>query len=267
MKKQTMIGALALTVGILAASQVVQAEDTYTEKTRNANVEITGGTDEIIPTPPEPYPPTGPYVPVKELGITSATNLYFDPISLSSETTTRDALYVANDGTPISNVAGAGGVLPTVPVNGDAYVPGFSVTDRRGTGAGWSLTLQLGEFLQTDAAQGATVRKLKGATLTFPQVEPVTVATASPAANEYPTTFGKTFESGGAARVIMNAEEGQGKGLWEARYNSRELALSDGSTAVKAPIVLSVPGDNYVGTYQADMVWNLSDAPAANPAD
>lgn len=268
MKKEKILASLILSVSILVASQSVQAAegDTYTKKTGSANVEIKAGTDEITPEPPEPTPPTGPYVPVKELGITSATDLYFDAISLSSERTQREALYLTKLGTPISNLEDEEGLIPSIDLN-ETYVPGFSVTDRRGNGAGWNLTLQLGEFSQTNVAEGGTIHTLKGASISFPKVEAITVASANPTIEEFPTTLEKTFSAGGQASTLMVAELGQGRGLWEARYNSRELELSNGTTATKAPIVLSVPGDNYAGTYQANLTWNLSDTPLATEAE
>lgn len=269
MKKATILAGLVLSVSFLAATQVTQAAEddaNYLNKTRSANVEIKGATDEIIPTPPEPTPPTGPYVPVKDLGITSATDLYFDAISLSSETTNRDALYLTKAGVPISNLADEDGALPAVDVN-DAYVPGFSVTDRRGTGQGWSLSLQLGDFIQTNADGSEIPHKLRGASIMFPEVTPITVASANPTVEEIPSTYSKTFHAGGEAATLMEAAKDQGKGLWEARYNSRALELSNDTTADIAPIVLSVPGDNYAGTYQADLIWNLTDTPTAAAAE
>lgn len=263
MKKNVLIAGLVLSAGMTASAQVAHAEDTYTSKTTNGNVTITSGSNEITPKPPTPSPATGPYMPVTDLGIASATNLYFDDIELSSEPTTREALYL-NNTTPITNALAENGEFTTaVPTDSSTvYTPGYSVSDRRGTGAGWNLTMQLGTFTETNVAEGKTAHTLRGATLTFPVVTPITVATSTATADEAPTTNSVTFNAGGSSAVLMNAKVGQGKGLWEARYNSRALAYSDGSTATKAPITLYVPGDNYKGTYQANLNWTLADSPA-----
>lgn len=265
MKTNTLVGGLLLSAVILTVGQTAQAEEAQgLTKTGSANVELTSGSDIVTPEPTEPYPPTGPMLPVKDLGITSATDLYFDAIALTSTTSKRDALYVGTNGTPISNVIPDGGSLAEVPVDGSAYVPGYSVTDRRGTGAGWNLKLTLGDFVEQNVAEGSTAHTLKGAQLSFPEVTPNTTKDA--AGSAAPVTFNKTFDAGGSAKVLMSAAKDQGMGLWEARYNSRALAVSGGTTEVK-PIQLSVPGNNYAGQYKATLTWDLADGPAASSAE
>lgn len=267
MKTKTFLTGLLLSTIILTVGQTAQAEETAQglKKTGSANVELTSGTDVIKPDPIAPSPSTGPMLAVKDLGITSATDLYFDAISLTSATSTRDALYVKSDGTPISNVIPKDGNLAEVPVDGTAYVPGYSVTDRRGTGAGWNLTLTLGDFVEQDVAENATAHTLKGAQLSFPQVTPITSADAS--GSVAPTTSSPTIDAGGSAKVLMSAAKDQGMGLWEARYDSRELPLSDEKTTEVKPIQLSVPGNNYAGKYKATLTWDLADAPTAATAE
>lgn len=241
-------------IGMSLVSQHVFAEDTDTTKTGSANVELTAGTDEIIPTPPS-EPSTGPYDKVGALGITSATNLYFDPIALNTDPATREALFLTKDQTPISNVPNTNGQLETLDPS-NMYVPGYSVTDRRGTGAGWTLTTSLGEF--KDESQTKT---LKGATLSFASVTPITSKTAgNPSA---PTVSTPTLTAGGASSILMEAKKDTGLGIWEAQYPSRTL---DGVITQKAPITLYVPGDNYAGTYLATLTWNLNDAPTTDSA-
>lgn len=267
MKTKTLVTGLLLSAVLVTTGQTAHAEETAQglNKTGSANVELTPGSDIIVPPTTDPNPPTGPMLPVKDLGITSATDLYFDAISLTSTTTTRDALYIKSDGTPISNVAPKDGSLADIPQDGTAYVPGYSVTDRRGTGAGWNLTLTLGDFVEQNVAEGATAHTLKGAQLSFPQVTSITTADAS--GSLAPSTVKQTFEAGGSAKVLMSAAKDQGMGLWEARYNSRELTLSNGTTTEKQPIQLSVPGNNYAGQYKATLTWDLADAPTAAAAE
>ncbi len=262
MKKSFIIAGLVVSTGLLAVTQVAHAEEDGRTRSTTGNVNVVGGTTTIIPDPVEPFPGTGPYLEVGDLGISSATNLYFDDIELGSAESKRAALYL-NEGAPITNKQDADGEFTAdVPVDSrDVYVPGYSVSDRRGTGAGWNLTLQLGEFNQTDAVVGEEANVLRGATLSFPVVTPVTVATATTEADEVPTTRAVTFNAGGDSAVLMSAKVGQGKGLWEARYNSREITYVDGTNSVIAPVELTVPGDNYKGAYQANLTWTLSDEP------
>lgn len=241
-------------LGATLMTNTILADDTPTNRTGTANVELTAGTNEITPTPPSD-PSTGPYFPVGELGITSATNLYFDSIALNSDPSTRDALFLTKEGTPISNLPQTDGSLETVDP-AKIYVPGYSVTDRRGTGQGWTLTTSLSEF--KDEANGHTLR---GATLTFNEVTPITTKTASnPAA---PTVTKETLTAGGESQIVMQAAKDTGLGIWEAQYPSRTVENVFSETA---PITLYVPGDNYAGKYIATLNWNLNDAPAAQAA-
>lgn len=267
MKTKLLLSGLLLSSMTLMTTQITHAEATAQglNKVGSANVELTAGSGTITPDPIEPYPPTGPMLPVDTLGITSATDLYFDAIALTSTTSTRDALYIKSDGTPISNVAPENGTVPTVSTDGTAYVPGYSVTDRRGTGAGWNLKLTLGDFTEQNVASGATVHTLKGAILSFPEVTPVTSSDST--GSVAPVALAKKIDAGGTAKVLMTAAKDQGMGIWEARYNSRALTLPTGGTTEKAPIQLSVPGNNYAGQYKATLTWDLSDAPAASNAD
>lgn len=264
MKKNIYLSSLLVLGTLFSVSQLTVAEEAQgLNKTGTANVQITAGSDVITPPSTDPYPSTGPMLPVKDLGITSATDLYFDAISLTSTTTTRDALYVKSTGTPITNI----GVVDNtdIPKDDTVYTPGYSVTDRRGTGAGWNLTLTLGDFVEQNVASDDTEHTLKGAQLSFPEITPNTTKDAFHSVA--PTSFAKTFDAGGKAKVLMSAAKDQGMGLWEARYNSRALELSDGSTTEKKPIQLSVPGNNYAGQYQATLTWNLSDSPTAPTAE
>lgn len=263
MKTKTLFTGFLLSSVFLIAGPISHAEETT--QTGSASVEITSGSDIIIPDPIQPSPPTGPMLPVKDIGISSATDLHFDSISLTSKTVIRDALYIRSDGTPISNLMNDGSSLADIPQDGSTYVPGYSVTDRRGTGAGWSLTLTLGGFVEQNVPAGNTARTLKGVQLTFPKVAPITTSEVSD--DLAPITASQTFDAGGSAKVLMSATKDQGMGLWEARYNSRQVALTDGTTTAKQPIQLSVPGNNYAGKYKATLTWNLADAPTGTEAE
>lgn len=143
------------------------------------------------------------------------------------------------------------------------YTPGYSVTDRRGTGAGWNLTLTLGDFVEQNVASDDTEHTLKGAQLSFPEITPNTTKDASHSVA--PTSFAKTFDAGGTAKVLMSAAKDQGMGLWEARYNSRALELSDGSTTEKnrfnylfQEIIMQVNIKQHLhGTYQTHQLHQL----------
>lgn len=272
MKKSLSILGISMCAIPLLAVQTVHAEDGPLNADKTAQVQLTGG-GTVTPPETNPYPPVGPNQPVTTFGISSASNLYFDPISLTAGKTTKDALYYSIDTqgteTPISNVANDG-TLPDVPTTADgsgkpqAYTPGYSVTDLRGTGSGWTLSLQLGEFKDNPANSTHTI---KGATLSFPSVNAITSDDVTYNSSLAPVAFAQTFAAGGASANLMSADTGKGMGYWEARYNSRELTYSDNSKSVVAPIQLTVPGDNYAGNYTADLTWTLADGGQQTPAN
>ncbi len=267
MKKSLILAGLVVSTGLLVGTQVAHAKEVDSFGT-TGNVNIVGGSEVITPEPVEPFPPTGPYQPVGPIGISSATDLYFDDIELGSAEAKRAALYLDN-GVPITNKLDTDGKFEAIVLTDskDVYVPGYSVTDRRGTGDGWHLKLELDDFEDV----GGSANVLRGASLFFPSVTPVTNETSTAGADEAPVALEVEVKAGGAAVILMTAEgkdeatgkPGQGKGLWEARYNSRELMYENGSTSTIAPIELTVPGDNYVGTYQANLTWTLSDEPVS----
>lgn len=269
MKKVQIITGIVLSTGLIFGAQKAHAadDDQYLTEKGNANVQITSGEDDITPDPVQPFPTTGPILPVKDLGITSATNLYFDAIALSTSTVTRDALYVRYDkdagtSTPISNI---GTPLPDVKTDGTDLVPGFSVTDRRGTGEGWDLQLTLGDFTEQNVAEGKTAKTLRGAKLLYPVVTPL--SNFETPVDERPVTLSQEFNAGDTgAKSVMKASAGQGKGMWEARYNSRAIQYAANNVADVSPIQLQVPSDNYAGSYQAVMSWNLVAGPQTTPA-
>lgn len=124
--------------------------------------------------------------------------------------------------------------------------PFIQVSDRRGTGAGWSVSATASQF--TDG----TNNSLRGAKITFQNGEAVTgsstsVAPASQQKVELPT-------DGSTSAAVMKATANQGMGTW---FNSW---MATGATNEKVSI--EVPGGSAtVGDHQAKITWKLTDAP------
>ncbi|EGO5016480.1 WxL domain-containing protein [Enterococcus faecalis] len=114
----------------------------------------------------------------------------------------------------------------------DGTLP-LSISDLRGTGAGWNVTAKI-----TDFTDGSNI--LKGANFTLPDVVPTSQGNGAAPDNGVQTTLNN------ADQMILNAQDKTGLGQWDAQYNQAELA---------------VPSGNYAGSYSATIEWTLIDQP------
>ncbi len=128
--------------------------------------------------------------------------------------------------------------------------PYAQVSDLRGTGAGWSLNVSLGNFLSTDnkAIVGATISFTGGEAVTSNQTTDNAAVT-----NNIKLTAGST-----GAQSLMKATAGNGKGTWLARYVNTGTAAT-GNTK----IMFEAPTDQVMANtaYKAIMTWQLADTP------
>lgn len=120
--------------------------------------------------------------------------------------------------------------------------PNIQVSDRRGTGQGWTLQVGLSTFVET--TDNAVV--LKGASLSIPQgVMKSTEGNVS----EAPANFGFTLDADNSGSdILMNASEKTGMGTWADSLDSENVKLA-------------VPAGNFAGEYSATLNWSLVDAP------
>lgn len=146
--------------------------------------------------------------------------------------------------------------------------PKLTVQDIRGAANGWNVQVALGEFEQTNAANGVTPLTLKGVKMFYPAPVFTTVETAintdaapSGIQNSTDVSFTKPAVTGvmlnssatPSSKVLINASEGKGNGLWTATYGA--------DTSDK--IELQVPAGNSAGQYEAELTYTLVDAPAS----
>lgn len=146
--------------------------------------------------------------------------------------------------------------------------PTLVVQDIRGEAVGWRVAASLGEFAQTNAAEGATAKKLKGVQLFYPKPAfstgstainadqaPVGIETASETSFADATVTGVLLDASATptSKVIINAAKGKGNGLWTATYGS----------GTDNKIELKIPAGNLAGKYQATLTYTLTDAPVA----
>jgi len=220
LKNASLLMAAAGTLMMVIGQEKAYAEDKV--KTTNGNVEILAGDgSEVVPPIEEPSEPgTGDKGP---LSLDYISNLDFGKVKLSS-------------GETITEVSG-----PTN-TEGTMLTKGLQVSDLRGTGAGWKVTIGLSTFAGTEDQ----TRVLKGAKITLPLG---TLSTNNEDKNNVPTSFAKTIEAGGDSAEIFTATKNQGMGTWFSKWDPKEVKLS-------------VPGGQYADKYVANLTWTLSDTPA-----
>jgi hypothetical protein len=120
------------------------------------------------------------------------------------------------------------------------YVKNAQVTDRRGTGAGWALSLNISAFQNGGVA-------LKGVNLQMP----VTIAAGTDNTSTAPAIVNSISgvvdpTSGLDAGTIVAAGTGEGYGTWIAKFANASLSIADGNAA---------------GAYKSTFTWTLSDIP------
>lgn len=122
--------------------------------------------------------------------------------------------------------------------------PFVQVSDKRGTGEGWSLTAKASEF-KSDSGEVLT-----GAILSFKngQVKSHTSNVSTP-----PTANDVVFDNTDS-KVLMLAEVDAGRGTWLDVFSGTE---GDNSNVQLNVLAGSADAQNYTAT----MTWELSDAP------
>ncbi len=230
MKKTTALlaglGTTVLVTSLLPATTF--AADKTAES--NANITFIAGTGPVAPVDPlnpiNPLDPTDPDNPTDlPTGDTGALTLdYVSSIDFGS--------HEVSSGTEVYSSI--------------SKKPFIQVSDRRGTGAGWSVSATASKF--TDGAN----ESLRGAKITFENGEAVTGSSTSNAPTSTQTVELPT--DGTTSASVMVASSNQGMGTWINRW------MASGDTNEKVSI--EVPGGSAtVGSHQAKITWKLTDAP------
>ncbi|PEF42452.1 peptidase [Bacillus cereus] len=205
---------IATFVGVgVASATAVSAEEQGPAKSQ-ATVEILPG-DETKPTDPiDPEDPDKGTGQTGDLTIDYVSSLDFGSFQLESKSVTLEA-------------------------NQDRQNdPNVQVTDKRGTGDGWTLTVA-----QTQEFKSAEGHTLAGAQLTLPAGN---LKTNNINNNNAPTP--KTVAVNAEPNVVMVAEKDQGLGTWVNQFARENTTLE-------------IPAGNYAGSYESELTWTLSNAP------
>ena len=123
------------------------------------------------------------------------------------------------------------------------------VSDQRGTGAGWNLTLGLSDFVNLDQDASEKAAVLKGISLATGIVSQKTTAN-NPNKESAPEMPEITLIPG-EDDVIYQAAAEAGLGTWLGYFAENNQAKTS----------LTIPAGNYVGEYAATLTWTLENAP------
>jgi hypothetical protein len=240
LKKIQFASFLLLLCTITVGGTAAKAEDTDTHmKYQSGDGSAIKPLDPLLPDPTKPVIPIDPTDPAgppvgtgDSLSLDFASSFQFGSQAIS----TKDEMYTALP-QEYNDFAG-------VKKKGPNYV---QITDVRGTGAGWQLSVkQNGQF------QTAQSQELKGAKLTFKNGEMI-----SNLSNAYAPLANGTFELPLDTEVdVVTAANDKGIGTWLYRFGSDQ---STGSSSIQ----LTVPGSSvkYAKKYQTSLTWSLKNVP------
>lgn len=251
---------LALSIGGQVALAAEEAPATPKEYNSNAIVEFTPDTgindpvDPIDPDPNDPVKPFDPTTPDNKPGAGTTGPLSIDFASSIdfglNKITSKDVTYYA---TPqyYWSADESGADLSTARPN---YV---QISDKRGTNAGWTLTVrQNGQFKNAETQN----KELNSAEIKFVQGTPASASLAMGVPNTYEVALKPTGESS----KVMGARATVGAGTWVNAFGSVEDVDIDGTLTQKnTGISLSIPSTTPIDAvkYTTSLTWSLSEVP------
>lgn len=126
--------------------------------------------------------------------------------------------------------------------------PYIQVTDKRGTGAGYTIKANLSEFVSLDDP----TKSLAGAKIDFKDADVATTSTNSSAAPTPNKSI--ALQAGGEPVQILKADSDKGMGTWVQRW----LSANDDNEKVE----LTVNTNNaYKAAYEGTITWSVEVAP------
>src|SRR5690606_7882454 len=229
------IGLFMLSVLLLAPFALFSAAKAFAQSSFTSNASITFVPGEGTPPVLDPTDPTQPFEPGVEPGDTSD-----DPTNDAGPLTLD---YVSSLDFGSHSIESEATIYESTVLR-----PFIQVTDRRGIGDGWHVTAQLSAFANE------TETTLPGAVLTLKNGSVISTTTGGePTANDPVALY-----AGGAAEIVVNAQENEGLGTWITRW----FPVNPSVPNVNDSVTLEIPaGAATVGDHQATITWTLHDAP------
>ena len=190
--------------------------------------------------PVEPSNPTNPTDPLFPGGPTDPTDV---PTGNTGSLTLDYVSSVKFGSHEISNT--------TVEYSAISKKPFIQVSDRRGTGAGWSVISKASKFTN------GTTDSLPGAVLSFKNAIVNSIGTGnSPTAVQIVALS----TDGSTASPVVSASTGTGLGTWLTSWLGTNPNVNDGQ--LNNNVTLTIPaGSATVGNHEATITWTLTDAP------
>ncbi|ASZ07010.1 cell surface protein [Enterococcus thailandicus] len=240
MKKMVKLMSTTLLFSLMAHSIQVAAEETFPKEYNSEGIiTFEAGDEEVTPpVDPENPDPTDPVDPVDPPGPGTGGALSIDYGSKFKfgvqKISTADKVYYA---------------APDEMTDGSKKPTYVQVTDKRGTLAGWKLSLSQPEQFKT-----ASGEELVGAQLAFTKGQAASLVDAK----YTPTTVNADLilTPGASNTLAINAKEGTGVGTWVYRFGANEEENKDA-------VQLSVPGKSVklAKQYSTKLVWSLENTP------
>lgn len=232
---------LVMTSGVASSYAAETFPKTYQT---DGTITFTPGDGETKPVDPENPDPTKPVEPVDPNQPGTGGSLSIDYGSRfnfqSQKISTQDQVYYAAPDR-IKDPKD-----PSKIIEKPTYV---QITDKRGTLAGWKLSLkQLDQFKTADGTS------LDGAQLTFSNAEAASIVDGK---YKPSNVLAKVdLVPGAQDKPVITAEKGTGVGTWVYRFGAN-------TEANKKAVQLSVPGTTVklAQKYTTSLVWSLEDTP------
>ena len=224
--KKLFLGTSLLITSLFVSVQITHAETKSEAESKSTVKTVVGETTE--PTPPvDPTDPEKPNPDPEVPGTGNTGPLTIDLVSNiefgEQEIKEKEAIY-----------------------NAKTEHPYVQITDRRGTGAGWTLKASIGEFNNEDKT-----KTLKGAEFSLKNG---TIKSTSSNVSEKPQGYDVNLNKD--LQLIMQAVTDQGMGTW--------LDVFSGTKDNNANVQLKVPAGSAKAkqSYSSVIHWELTDAPA-----
>ncbi|WP_088041177.1 WxL domain-containing protein [Bacillus sp. EAC] len=230
---------VASLVGIATLAGTMQgvyaADGLPSEGNSKAVVSFIAGTGPVAPI--DPTDPMNPLLPPKPTDPT-------DPPTGNTGSLTLDYVSSVEFGTnDISN--------KTEVYSAKSKKPFIQVSDRRGTGEGWTVTAKASKF------SNGSNETLLGAVLTFKNGS---VISNSLGGSPNPTQTVTLNTDGSTISPVVSASPGNGLGTWLTSWLGLNPDVNDG--ALNNNVTLTIPaGSATVGNHETTITWTLTDAP------
>lgn len=276
MKKIQFVSLSAVVLGVVTIGTSAYADDP--KATSEADVTFSLDDTPVDPTKPEVVDPTDPDGPDKEVdpedngsggdgtkafNINWISNFHFGDIKIKG---TAMSAYAQP-----TTLTWTTPTIGTTPAPTEDLAPFLQVTDNRGKGTGWNVSVTGTEFVEQNVAQGATPATLTGASIYLTDGN-VIGSSEMNAFTPIIVAFGTNnnmdiLSNVGSSSTVFSADAGKGQGTWSLAWggtNAAPALLQIASGVPSAGVKISVPVSALPkdgAAYKSTLTWTLADAP------